>query len=128
MIFSLYLCRNNEKMIFKSRIWLETEHGILLGQGRLKLLLAIKEYGSINKAAKSIGMSYKKAWKLIDQINLNAPQAVVQKSTGGKGGGGTSITSFGLSLIDHFETISQKYNQFLMEQTRIFNEDLRNKQ
>ena len=115
-----------KKMRFKNRIWLETDSGILLGRGRLKLLLAIKEFGSITKAAKSIGMSYKKAWKLIDQLNVNAPKAVVERSTGGKGGGGTYITNFGLTLVDHFEEVNQKCDEFLLEQSQIFNNDIMN--
>ena len=106
-------------------MWLETESGILLGRGRLKLLMAINEYGSINKATKSIGMSYKKAWKLIDQLNENAPLPVVIKSTGGKGGGGTSITEFGLQIIKNFESINRKCEAFLDIQSEIFNESLK---
>ncbi len=114
-------------MTFKNRIWLETDSGILLGRGRLKLLLAIKEHGSINKAAKSIDMSYKKAWKLIDQLNKNASGAVVEKSTGGKGGGGTFITPFGLLLIQHFEAVNKRCTQFLHEQSLEFNKAIMNK-
>lgn len=103
---------------------METDDGILLGRGRHKLLMAINEYGSINKAAKSISMSYKKAWKLIDQLNENAPSPIVKKSTGGKGGGGTSVTPFGMSIINKFDIIDQKCKTFLDEQSVVFNNEI----
>ena len=106
-------------------MWLETESGILLGRGRLKLLMAINEYGSINKATKSIGMSYKKAWKLIDQLNENSPSPIVISSTGGKGGGGTFVTPFGLHIIDKFQIINQKCEEFLAVQSQLFNDSLK---
>lgn len=48
--------------VLKTRMWLETEKGMLLGMGRAKLLLAIERNGSLNKAAKEMGMSYRAAW------------------------------------------------------------------
>ena len=53
----------------KSRIWIEADGNILLGEGRVNLLRAINEEGSLSKAAKVLGMSYKKAWSLIDAVN-----------------------------------------------------------
>ena len=86
----------------KSRIWIETENGMFLGNGRIKLLKAIEETGSLSKAAKSIGMSYKKAWNLIDSVNNHAEKEVVSKSVGGKDGGGTYLTPYGKQLIKEF--------------------------
>ena len=52
-----------------SRLWIETEKGMFLGEGRYKLLKAIENTGSLRKAAKSLNMSYKKAWRLITEVN-----------------------------------------------------------
>jgi len=52
----------------KSRIWIEDKEGIFLGEGRIQLLLAIEKEGSLSKAAKSMKMSYKKAWNLVDAL------------------------------------------------------------
>ena len=71
----------------KSRIWIETNGEILLGEGRVALLKAIHETGSLSKAAKSLNMSYKKAWSLIDAVNKRAEQPVTSPRIGGKGGG-----------------------------------------
>lgn len=100
----------------KSRIWLEGTDGVFVGEGRIQLLKAIEQEGSLNKAAKSLRMSYKKAWKLIDSINKNAKFPLVETTTGGTGGGGTIITTYGKEVIDKFEKINQNCWLFLEEQ------------
>ncbi len=104
------------KYKIKSRIWIEVDGLTLLGEGRVSLLKAISETGSLSKAAKSLGMSYKKAWSLIDTINSRAKKPVVITSIGGKGGGGSELTPFGTSLIRAFETINNNCWIFLDEQ------------
>ncbi|RIA09921.1 molybdate transport system regulatory protein [Flavobacteriaceae bacterium MAR_2010_72] len=100
----------------KSRIWIEADGKILLGEGRVNLIKAIESTGSLSKAAKSMGMSYKKAWSLIDAVNRRAEQPVIILSAGGKGGGGATLTPYGKSLINTFETINQNCWGFLDEQ------------
>jgi molybdate transport system regulatory protein len=97
----------------KSRIWIESDEGILLGNGRVKLLKEIDNTGSLSKAAKNLGMSYKKAWNLIDSVNKHAEQEVVSKAIGGKDGGGTSLTEYGRKLIAHFEKMNADTIEFL---------------
>lgn len=105
----------------KSRIWLESESGIYLGEGRITLLKAIKKEGSLSKAAKSLGMSYKKAWNLIDAINKSSPEAIVIKSTGGAHGGGTIITPFGINQIEQFELAKKNCWEFMEKESTRFN-------
>lgn len=100
----------------KSRIWIEADGEILLGEGRVNLLKAIDKMGSLSKAAKSIGMSYKKAWSLIDAVNKRAEKPVTTSSIGGKGGGGAELTAYGKSLVETFETINKKCWKFLDNQ------------
>ena len=104
------------KYKIKSRIWIEADGHILLGEGRVSLLKAIEENGSLTKAAKSMGMSYKKAWSLIDAVNSRAKQAVITTSIGGKKGGGTTLTSYGKSLIKTFDVINEKCWKYLDKQ------------
>ena len=61
----------------KSRIWIETNNNVLLGEGRMRLLKAIEKTGSLSKAAKTLKMSYKKAWHLIDTVNKAAKKPVI---------------------------------------------------
>ena len=107
------------KYSIKSRIWIEVDGEILLGEGRVQLLKAIAKTGSLSKAAKSMGMSYKKAWSLIDAMNARAEKAVVDSAIGGKKGGGSTLTDYGHSLIEVFERINGKCWQFLDEQMEI---------
>lgn len=100
----------------KSRIWIEVDGNILLGEGRVTLLKAIEDKGSLSKAAKSLGMSYKKAWSLIDAVNTRSQQPVITTSIGGKGGGGAQLTPYGKSLVNAFETINKNCWKFLDKQ------------
>jgi len=100
----------------KSRIWIESNDGVFLGEGRIRLLRAIAKEGSLNKAAKSLKMSYKKAWKLIDTINKAAPEPLVLTTSGGNGGGGSQITPYGHKMIVTFEQINQNCWKFLDQQ------------
>jgi len=97
----------------KSRIWIEADGETLLGEGRISLLKAIEETGSLSKAAKKIGMSYKKAWSLIDAVNKRAEKPVTTTSIGGKGGGGAILTPYGKSLVLAFDTITENCWTFL---------------
>jgi len=100
----------------KSRIWIEYENHVLLGEGRVHLLKAIDETGSLSKAAKSLNISYKKAWDLIDSVNKSAKNPVTINSIGGKGGGGAELTDYGKSLITTFDEINQNCWNYLDEQ------------
>ena len=100
----------------KSRIWIESENNVLLGEGRVHLLKAIGETGSLSKAAKSINISYKKAWGMLDSINKSAKMPVTINSTGGKGGGGAVLTAYGKSLIQVFDEINKNCWEFLDNQ------------
>ena len=97
----------------KSRIWIESEGHVLLGEGRVHLLKAIQETGSLSKAAKTLNLSYKKAWNLIDSVNKSAKKPVTINSIGGKGGGGAEITDYGKSLINVFDEINHNCWDFL---------------
>lgn len=100
----------------KSRIWIETKNNVLLGEGRVQLLKAIEETGSLSKAAKTIKISYKKAWSLIDSVNKSAKKPVTINSIGGKGGGGAELTPYGKSLVTAFDEINKNCWAFLDQQ------------
>ncbi|MDO7136581.1 winged helix-turn-helix domain-containing protein [Algibacter lectus] len=106
----------------KSRIWIESENHVLLGEGRVQLLKAIETKGSLSKAAKTLGLSYKKAWSLIDSVNKSAKKPVTINSTGGKGGGGAELTDYGKQLIAVFDEINNNCWNFLDEQAQKLDE------
>ena len=100
----------------KSRIWIESEDNVLLGEGRVHLLKAIQETGSLSKAAKSLNISYKKAWQMLDSVNKSAKKPVTINSIGGKGGGGAELTEYGKSLVQAFDEINKSCWAFLDKQ------------
>ena len=100
----------------KSRIWIESDENVLLGEGRVQLLKAIDVTGSLSKAAKSINISYKKAWQLLDSVNKSAKKPVTINSIGGKGGGGAELTEYGKSLVVVFDEINKNCWAFLDKQ------------
>lgn len=102
----------------KSRIWIEVDDKVLMGEGRVRLLKAIDDTGSLSKAAKSLKMSYKKAWTLMDAVNKSAKKPVFISATGGKDGGGATLTPYGKSLISAFETINGNCWNYLDDQLK----------
>ena len=72
-----------------------------LGPGKMLLLANIEEFGSISAAGRAMNMSYRQAWDLVDQLNRAFIDPVVASQTGGKSGGGASLTPFGRELVTH---------------------------
>ena len=94
-------------------LWLNRADNKFLGGDRIELLEKIDELGSITKAAKAAGISYKTAWDTINMINNLAEKPLVNRLTGGKGGGGTSLTAEGKKVINQFKTIQEEHRKFL---------------
>ena len=80
---------------------------------RIELLYAIEEHGSISKAAKAVPMSYKSAWEAVDTMNSLSPEPIVTRETGGKDGGGTTITAYGQQLLENYAVLKEEHNHFL---------------
>lgn len=78
-----------------------------VGHGKIRLLELIGELGSISAAGRAMGMSYRRAWLLIDSVNKCFKQAAVHSSPGGTGGGGATLTPFGRTLIRHFRKMEK---------------------
>ena len=97
----------------KSRIWIELDGKEFLGEGKVQLLRAIDQTGSLSKAAKSLNISYKKAWHLMNTVNKTTISPVTVNTIGGKGGGGTELTPYGKSLISVFDDMNKKCWDFL---------------
>jgi molybdate transport system regulatory protein len=81
---------------------------IFVGPGKIALLEAVRETHSITAAAKSIGMSYRRAWLLIDELNGSLASAAVASAIGGEHGGSSTVTPLGAELIDVYRRIEAK--------------------
>ncbi|NVZ09573.1 TOBE domain-containing protein [Allochromatium humboldtianum] len=92
---------------------LELNHQKFAGHGRIDLLRRIAETGSISRAAKSLGMSYKQAWDSVDAMNNLSPEPLVRRQVGGRHGGGTELTEEGRRLIAVYEAAEREHRRFL---------------
>jgi len=101
----------------KSSAWVQGEIRLAgaLDSRMISLLKAIEESGSINRAAKQVGLSYKGAWQMIERANNFSPKALISTATGGLNGGGTCLTNAGLALLELFSRLEQQHNQFLQD-------------
>ncbi len=99
----------------RARFWLMGQGEAYVGIGRITLLEKIDQLGSINQAAKEMSMSYKKAWKLIDELNQMFEEPLVVKEHGGKAGGGTQLTDKGHLVVKEFRRVEEKLKAFLQE-------------
>ena len=100
-------------MELTSALTLEMLGKPFLLEKRIELLHAIKEHGSISKAAKAVPMSYKSAWEAVDTMNSLSPEPIVHRETGGKDGGGTTITAYGLTLLENYAVLKEEHTRFL---------------
>jgi molybdate transport system regulatory protein len=94
-------------------LWLHKADRKFLGGDRISLLEKVGEHGSITRAAKAVGVSYKNAWDTINQMNNMADHPLVERMTGGKGGGGTCLTRAGEELIRQFRVVQEEHRKFL---------------
>jgi molybdate transport system regulatory protein len=79
--------------------------GARIGPGKASLLESIRETGSISAAARGMGMSYKRAWVLLDSMNRAFKKPVVTAAPGGAGGGGAALTPFGADLLARYRRL-----------------------
>lgn len=94
-------------------LWLTVGGAPFGNGGRMALLAAVGEHGSITRAAKAVGLSYKAAWDAVDAMNNLAGEALVERLSGGKGGGGTRLTPRGRQLLDNFGLIEREHRRFI---------------
>lgn len=86
-----------------------------LGERLFKLLAAIQTGGSINKAAKEVGLTYKGAWEMLERANNLSPKLLVSTAVGGHAGGGTRLTPTGKAMLELFLHIQEEHLQFLRQ-------------
>lgn len=95
-----------------------------LGPGKIALLEAIGRTGSISAAGREMGMSYRRAWLLIDAANKLFTRPLVLVSIGGQAGGGTQLTDFGRALIAAYHRVQERTRDAIREEMAPFEADL----
>jgi molybdate transport system regulatory protein len=89
--------------------------GTRLGPGKARLLETIAQTGSISAAARTMGMSYRRAWLLVDEMNRLFTEPVVAGHHGGAGGGGAQLTPFGASVAERYRRMLAKAEAALVD-------------
>ncbi|MAM58867.1 MAG: LysR family transcriptional regulator [Salinicola sp.] len=84
---------------------LVADREIVVGPGKIELLEAIERHGSIAAACREMGLSYKKAWQLLDTMNRHLAAPVVDTVIGGTRRGGATLTAQGRALVDDYRRL-----------------------
>ncbi len=95
------------------------EPNIAIGPGKADLLEGIKETGSISAAGKGMGMSYKRAWLLVDTMNRCFKEPLVETSRGGQSGGGATLTPTGELVLENYRVMQANTDAAIAPQMRI---------
>ena len=96
-----------------------------MGPGKAELVSQIEASGSISAAARAMGMSYRRAWLLVEAINASYTEAVVLTAIGGKRGGGAQVTDFGRQLVAEFRAMEDKASAAIADDLVRFRKHLR---
>jgi molybdate transport system regulatory protein len=97
----------------RNRIWFEKDGELYIVGNRVALLERIDEYGSIAEAARSMGLGYRNAWLWVEAMNRLAPSPLVEKITGGRGGGYARVTEEGHRIIAEFKELNDNVKELL---------------
>jgi len=112
--------KNYQKLKLNYKIWVETDsHVSILGEGKWKLLKAIKETGSLKAAIESMGLTYRQTWSKLNNIEEKLGFPIIEKTRGGAEGGQTNLTPQGEKIVEFFEKL---YHEFESPVQKIFNE------
>ena len=94
--------------ILKLKVQLYSGDEIAIGPGKADLLEAIRQYGSISAAGRAMGMSYRRAWLLVDAMNRCWQQPLVETSPGSAHGGGARVSAFGEGVLTHYRALQAR--------------------
>jgi molybdate transport system regulatory protein len=96
-----------------------------MGPGKAELVARIDATGSISAAARDMGMSYRRAWQLVEALNKSFREPVVVTATGGKRGGGAEVTAFGRALVAQFHAMENKASSAIADELAQYAQQLR---
>lgn len=105
------------KKELRTRCWIDIDGKKFFGPGRAQLLMMIDKNGSLSKAAKEMGMSYRKAWSMVEDMNQRGQQPYVELHKGGAQGGGAELTETGKKVLSSFIQMNDKINETLAQHT-----------
>jgi molybdate transport system regulatory protein len=100
-------------MNIKSKIWIEENGKPVFGSGRKDLLEAIDRCGSINRAAREMQLSYRKAWGALQAMEDRLGMKLIERQTGGRDGGGAVLTAEAKDLLKKYEALQQGVQEYV---------------
>lgn len=100
-------------MNIKSKVWVEMDGEVVVGNGKIALLKMIDEMGSIQRAADKMGMSYRHAWGFIQKIEKRSGIRFVDTQIGGKDGGGARLTLQGKDFLKKYSTFRDGLDEMI---------------
>lgn len=113
--------KSHNGLKIKSKLWIEIEGEPVFGRGRRFLLEAIDKHGSLNQAAKEINISYRRAWSYIKAMEERLGVSLVERQTGGKNGGGATLTNEAREFLRRYEALENGIKEIVDEKfKRIF--------
>ncbi len=116
--------KSHSEIEIRSKLWVEIDGEPILGSGRRYLLEAIDEFGSINRAARELQISYRKAWSSIKAMEERMGIKLVERKAGGRRGGGASLTEEARAFISKYRLIEEGIQEAVDEKFRsIFIQD-----
>ena len=96
-----------------------------MGPGKAQLIARIEETGSISAAARAMGMSYRRAWQLVEALNRDFRKPVIATAIGGQRGGGAHVTPFGRRIARRFRAMEDKASAAIAADLKRFAAELR---
>ncbi len=99
-------------MKIKSKVWIEKNGESIFGEGKARLFQTIEKTGSISEAARLMGISFRRAWGYITTMEKRLGFLLVDKSRGGKGGGGSSLTEKAKGFLIRYEKLNKSIRAF----------------
>lgn len=96
------------ELALKPQLRISFKKSIAMGPGKADLLDAIASSGSISAAARELGMSYRRAWLLVETMNQSFREPLVVTATGGQHGGGAVVTEFGCDVVRRYRSMERK--------------------
>lgn len=99
--------------------------GPALGPGKIELIARIEQAGSISAAARAMGMSYRRAWQLVESLNRAFARPVITTAVGGARGGGARVTPFGRRLATRYRAMEEAATAAIAADLRRFDALLR---
>jgi len=111
--------KSHNELNIRSKIWIEASGEPVFGRGRRFLLEAIDTHGSINRAAKEVDISFRKAWSHIKVMEARLGVQLVERQAGGRNGGGATLTDDARKFLKQYEALEKGVQEIVDKRFRI---------